>query len=634
MYTWQVPEVAAAEIRALIKDKERLETSVEEAREENEGLVIMVAVQHLRLMLANWRRPLYCSTLRSRLEEARAVEDAEKRVEEEMKREAREAGQTDHALFHAGMGHTRSPRKQHMMLTSYERRSDQNAPSPPSSGGPKHSAFSPNHENTEPPSGASTMMSGAATAWAGASGGYGVAHADSARDELAQTQHVHAFSEDLHAEDGVSEYEDIRRMRALNEGRAKYKAETSDPSSHRFGTDGFHPRTPPSNGNSPDKVNQAKSPSTRVPGTSPGGSVAIDWEPVTSKIASPLSPKSSGRIDLPELDISNHDKLIEAYERPSESQHVAHASPDALSTLLTSGAKPSHYTPATHSTQSPYERANAPGSERRDAHRNSDGLLPPRTPIPSTAQNSLSPRYSVHKSASLTPAAAGSHHSPNGAPRSGSSGAYIDLRQHHAVQDGLSLSQPVHHQHDRAPTNDDYYRSAGSKAATPQATHTSYGELLPRSVHSAHAQNYSNSPANFDDRTGSSNQALSQQLHRQQDSSAYMTPHAAGTPQASSISSTGRNDLFGAGNNPERHTSQAHGSIPKSLYGGDSYSQNHDSRSSTPSRPATPGTAARSVSEYKAIAAKADAEIAALQTLALKRYIYIHLIYMHVYIYK
>jgi hypothetical protein len=639
----QVPEVAAAEIRALIKEKERLETNVEEAREENEGLVIMVAVQHLRLMLANWRRPLYCSTLRSRLEEARAVEDAERRMEDEMRREKSDVGQTDHALFHAGMGNTRSPRKQHMMLTSYERRNDLTAPSPPSSGGPKHSAFSPNQENTVlPPSGASTMMSGATTAWAAASGGYSLAHTDSSRDELAQTQHVHAFSDDAQVEGAVSEYEDIRRMRALNEGRAKYKAENFDQNSHRFGTDGFHPHTPPLNAGSPDKINQMstdgvqpKTPSTRLPGSSPGGSVAIDWEPVTSKIVTPQSPKSGG-IDLNELDLSNHDKLIEAYDRPAESQHAAaHASPDALSTLLLSGFKPSHYTPAGHSTQSPYERTDAPSSERHEMRRNSDGLLPPRTHIPSTEQNSISsPRYSVHKGSSPSPA--GVHHSPEGAARSagstvpmGALDAYIDLRQHHAVQDGLSLGQPVHHQHDRSPTHDDYHRSLESKA-TPQTMHANYGDLLPTSVHSAtHSHHYSNSPANFDDRAASSNQALSQQHHRQHSSPSYVTPHAAGTPQASSmsgvVSSAGRNDLFGASNNPERHMSQAqaHGNTPK-LYGGDNYGQSQDSRSSTPSRPATPGTAARSVSEYKAIAAKADAEIAALQSLALKRYICIH----------
>lgn len=62
-----MPEIAADQIRALEHDNKVLEVAVDDARDENEGLVVMVAVQFLRLMLANWRRPLYRGTLRSRM---------------------------------------------------------------------------------------------------------------------------------------------------------------------------------------------------------------------------------------------------------------------------------------------------------------------------------------------------------------------------------------------------------------------------------------------------------------------------------------------------------------------------------------------------------------------------------------
>lgn len=62
-----MPEIAADQIRALDHDNKVLEVAVDDARDENEGLVVMVAVQFLRLMLANWRRPLYRGTLKSRM---------------------------------------------------------------------------------------------------------------------------------------------------------------------------------------------------------------------------------------------------------------------------------------------------------------------------------------------------------------------------------------------------------------------------------------------------------------------------------------------------------------------------------------------------------------------------------------
>ena len=42
-------------------------------REESTALAVMVAVQHLRLMLALWRKPLYLNTLKARHAKAAQV---------------------------------------------------------------------------------------------------------------------------------------------------------------------------------------------------------------------------------------------------------------------------------------------------------------------------------------------------------------------------------------------------------------------------------------------------------------------------------------------------------------------------------------------------------------------------------
>ncbi len=49
------------------------DAQLEGMREENTALAVMVAVHHLRLMLAHWRKPLYTDTLRTRLTRAAEV---------------------------------------------------------------------------------------------------------------------------------------------------------------------------------------------------------------------------------------------------------------------------------------------------------------------------------------------------------------------------------------------------------------------------------------------------------------------------------------------------------------------------------------------------------------------------------
>jgi hypothetical protein len=566
---WQVPEVAAAEIRALMRDRQRLETAVEESREENEGLVIMVAVQHLRLMLANWRRPLYSKTLRSRMQEARAAEDAEQRTEGDIS----EGAGIDHALFHAPLGNTRSPRKQHMMLTSYERRSDLSPPSPPSSG-QKHSAFSPNTDNgnTQPPSGASTMVSGATTAWGAASGTGHLAHTGG--DDLGESNHSgHAYGDESQGHEGS--HEDIRRMRALNEGRAKYKNASFDPSTHKFGTDGFHPRTPPGSDVSPRRSGQ---------NSSGGQGVSIDLVPGARQITTPSPTRQSaddagGPVELSELDMNNPEKLIDAYHKePTAEWHVSVASPDALSKLL-SPPQTAHTTLGHPGTSSVNERMETLGSGRRDG---ADARMSPNAhqtssnfPAPHSVQKPpLSPSSATH----LSPAVAA--RSPTSMLSDYARDAYVGMQQHQhlGAQDGLGVA--TRDMRGRSPVADTYQRPQG----TPQTLHSQYGELLPRSVH--------------DPRLTSGSSAT----QRQHSSPAYVTPQAGGASYLNEVvSSAGRSDLFGAAKNAENHV------------------LSHDSRTSTPARPGTPGSAARSVSEYKAIAAKADAEIAALQSKALKR---------------
>ena len=62
------------ELRVMLKERDSLERQLREEQEQKEGMMITVAVSYIRLVLANWRRPLYQRHLAVSLKESSEFE--------------------------------------------------------------------------------------------------------------------------------------------------------------------------------------------------------------------------------------------------------------------------------------------------------------------------------------------------------------------------------------------------------------------------------------------------------------------------------------------------------------------------------------------------------------------------------
>ncbi|EKX38259.1 hypothetical protein GUITHDRAFT_115602 [Guillardia theta CCMP2712] len=69
------------EVRRLKHDNEFLQNKIMTCDENVESLTVTIAIQYLKLVLANWRRPLYTRQLQLSLAKAAAIEEEEERIE-------------------------------------------------------------------------------------------------------------------------------------------------------------------------------------------------------------------------------------------------------------------------------------------------------------------------------------------------------------------------------------------------------------------------------------------------------------------------------------------------------------------------------------------------------------------------
>ena len=73
-----VGETSIEELKMLQQEKQQLEKENLEQRDEIESLVVMVAMQHLRLLIARWRQPIFRERFKLQLEasvRAQIIED-------------------------------------------------------------------------------------------------------------------------------------------------------------------------------------------------------------------------------------------------------------------------------------------------------------------------------------------------------------------------------------------------------------------------------------------------------------------------------------------------------------------------------------------------------------------------------
>mmetsp|Transcript_63025 Transcript_63025/g.130982 ORF Transcript_63025/g.130982 Transcript_63025/m.130982 type:complete len:1015 (+) Transcript_63025:401-3445(+) len=251
----QAAEAAVDELRELSKTNKQLEAQINELQEQNEGLTMNYAITYIRLMLANWRRPLYLKRLKKSLSEL-AEEEARLEAEEEQ----REAGGGSQGYF---AGHPQT-------TTAL----DDGTGAPPT---PPMTAFST----------AVAKVPVTSSAYAGDTHQGGSDHASA-------------------SEDGGDDFErptnmDPVRYKALQEGRAKYH----NAFQKRYATDGTAQEEDDAAGSAASEGEERVSRTPDVsPGKEQGGDVSrsestprvdIDWAVVQSKIP-PLPPSRSSSV--------------------------------------------------------------------------------------------------------------------------------------------------------------------------------------------------------------------------------------------------------------------------------------------------------------------------------------------------